>query len=114
MTINRQPLNEALSGLKQNVADARETAEVIRHICAGHEYRYNVKTGDVRNNYGTIVATLRFEKFIPDTVKSIATLYRVDDKGQPVGLCFASLRNVKEAAALAEFAIGQCAAHGIE
>lgn len=30
----------------------------IRHICAGHEYRYNVATGEVRNNYGTVVSHL--------------------------------------------------------
>lgn len=34
----------------------------IRHICAGHEYRYDTETGDVRNNYGTVVAHLRICK----------------------------------------------------
>lgn len=31
---------------------------VIRHVCAGHEYRYDTSTGDVRNNYGSTVSHL--------------------------------------------------------
>lgn len=35
----------------------------IRHVCVGHEYRYNVEIGIVTNNYGTDVALLRICKF---------------------------------------------------
>lgn len=35
----------------------------IRHICAGHEYRYDTETGTVTNNYGTVRAVLLFCRF---------------------------------------------------
>lgn len=85
--------------------------KVIRHLCNGHEYRYDTEEGTVTNNYGTVVSVLRFEKFIPDTVNSIATLYRVDKAGNPIGNCFASLRNEKDPSKLAQFAIGHTALH---
>lgn len=49
----------------------------VRHICAGHEYRYDVQTGAVRNNYGTHVTTLAWARFTPAGVPFIASLYRV-------------------------------------
>ena len=45
----------------------------IRHICAGHEYRYDTETGEVRNNYGTVVSVVTFCK-----LTGAAALHRAD------------------------------------
>lgn len=82
----------------------------IRHVCAGHEYRCDTETGAVHNNYGRHVASVRICRFTGKTL-----LYKVDAhwpkiyasdliSHAPAGLTDAQI---------AEFAIGQCAAHGI-
>lgn len=80
----------------------------IRHICAGHEYRYNTETGDVKNNYGTHVASLRFCKFT-----GIALLYRVGSQWPAMHSddLLASHREPMTDARRAEWAIGQTAAN---
>jgi hypothetical protein len=76
----------------------------IRHVCAGHEYRYNTVTGDVHNNYGTHVAALRICKF-----SGYANLYRVTD--MYVGYQIASTAPGLNDIDLAKFAIGHTAAN---
>jgi hypothetical protein len=83
---------------------------VIRHVCAGHEYRYDTDTGDVRNNYGRTVSHLRICK-----MTGYALLYGhtahwpaiYADQDKPV----ASARDGHTATddALARFAIGHTA-----
>lgn len=86
------------------------STEVVRHICGGHEYRYNTKTGDIRNNYGSVIATVRFEKLIPSNVRSIATISTVNADGSPEFLgIFASIRNETDPSTLAKWAIRECA-----
>lgn len=50
----------------------------IRHICGGHEYRYDTITGAVTDNYGMQVASLAFCRFT-----GIALLHR--DPGEKNG-----------------------------
>jgi len=88
----------------------------ISHICAGHQFRYDIATGDVFNNYGTHVAALRF-----CALTGIALMYRVTPHWPAiwagVDSPFAQLRKIDcesteapfTAAELAKFAIGQTA-----
>ena len=87
----------------------------IRHICAGHEYRFDTITGQVRNNYGTVRAVLMFHKFTPTTCPYIASLYPANEDGtastRSAGVVVIRSATPIGDAALAEFAIGQTAAH---
>lgn len=90
----------------------------IRHICDGHEYRYDTLTGDVRNNYGSLVSALRICR-----LSGYVLLYRVTPhwpviyagKDLPIASCRApdgSLPgSIPSDAALAQWAIGQTALH---
>lgn len=80
----------------------------IRHICNGHEYRYDTDTGDVKNNYGSVRAQLLICRFT-----GYGLLYAKDKPGHlPVYVDTPRLAKLKDAhkatdAQLAQFAIGQ-------
>ena len=87
-------------------------SEVIRHVCGGHEYRYNVTTGEVRNNYGSHVSSLTICRFTGH-----ALLYRVG-KHWPKIYTSDMLANLRKPAdreftdaELAQFAIGHTRAN---
>ena len=90
----------------------------IRHICAGHEYRFDTITGQVRNNYGTVRSVLMFHMFTPTTCPYIASLYPANEDGTAntrsagsAGVAVIRSATLIGDDALAEFAIGQTAAH---
>ena len=82
----------------------------IRHICAGHEYRYDTQTGDVTNNYGSVKAQLLICRFT-----GYGLLYAKDKPGYlPIYSNTPHLAKLEHAhkatdEALARFAIGQTA-----
>ncbi len=87
----------------------------IRHICDGHEYRYDTDSGQVRNNYGRVVSVLLFHKFAPAQCPFVASVYPADAEGKPstrYDNAFAILRSTSNPSdqQLAEFAIGHTAA----
>lgn len=86
---------------------------MIRHICAGHEYRYDTETGEVRNNYGTVRAVLVFHKLTPAATPFVFSLYadRTPRYATDKPLATLKLRENPTDADLAVFAIGQTAAH---
>lgn len=75
----------------------------IRHVCAGHEYRYDTYTGQVRNNYGAHVSTLVLCE------SGYALLYRAEDTKHLDLLASAPGGHKASNETLAEFAIGQTA-----
>lgn len=81
---------------------------VIRHICGGHEYRYDTEARTVANNYGTIRAILKFSK-----VSGTAMLFDAENVDRiNLRALLATSRHLNEnssAADLAKFAIGYTA-----
>ena len=84
---------------------------VIRHVCAGHEYRFDTITGQVRNNYGTVRSVVK------RTSPSVAHLFpaRIDGAADTDNVV-ATIRSSAPIsdAQLAEFAIGHTAANFTE
>lgn len=89
----------------------------VRHICNGHEYRYDTDTGAVVNNYGTHVASLSFCKFTGIALlRHTLPVTRGNDEASRL---IASLRGKSGMSAatdytdeeLARFAIGEVAAN---
>lgn len=75
------------------------TRRVIRHVCDGHEYRFDTVSGAVTNNYGTTVARIntephQYQLFIDGKIKARLSREREPTTEQ-----------------IAEFAIGQTAFH---
>lgn len=89
---------------------------MIRHICNGHEYRFDPKTGQVINNYGTVKSVLLFHMFTSSQCPYVASLYpaRADGTADTrTNQGFAAFRSTSNPSdeKLAQFAIGHTAAN---
>lgn len=89
---------------------------MIRHICNGHEYRFNAETGQVINNYGTVKSVLLFHMFAPAQCPYIASLYPANPDGTAdtrtnEGLAILRCTTNPSESRMAEFAIGHTAAN---